>query len=114
MTFVRRVAFGLLSLDLPLAASAGPAHAESTLVRPQTLVVDRSLPPAQADALTLAALRYDTFWNTEDPELERLALGPAFIDRTLPPGRAQGSPDRSMPARRCGPRCRTSAARSSR
>ncbi len=90
MTFVRRVAVGLLSLAVPLAATAGPAHAESTLVRPRTLVVDRSLSPAQTDALTTAALRYDTFWNTGDPELERLALDPAFIDRTLPPGRAQG------------------------
>jgi predicted ester cyclase len=38
----------------------------------------------------LAARRYDTFWTTGDETLERSALAANFIDRTLPPGRAQG------------------------
>lgn len=74
-----------------LAISAVPGFAETDhLVQPQTLIVDRSLPKAQLSAQVLAARRYDTFWNTGDEALARVALDPNFIDQTLPPGRAQG------------------------
>jgi hypothetical protein len=38
----------------------------------------------------IAARRYDTFWNTGDEDLARVALAPNFIDNTLPAVRAQG------------------------
>lgn len=87
----KRLAFATL-----VAAFAGavPAHAASTtaarLVVPGSLIVDPSLPKAQAEAHILAARRYDTFWSTGDEALARAALAPDFMDRTLPPGRPQG------------------------
>ncbi len=79
-----------LSLSLIVATLAPSARAADELVQPQQLVVDRSLPAAQLQAETLAARRYDSFWNTGDEALARAALSPRFMDRTLPPGRAQG------------------------
>jgi predicted ester cyclase len=64
--------------------------ADTPLLEPHTLIVDRSLPREQADAQIIAALRYDTFWNTGDEALARAALAPNFVDNTLPTGRPQG------------------------
>ncbi|QGZ39755.1 putative ester cyclase [Pseudoduganella flava] len=51
------------------------------------------------DPVVQAARTYAQFWNTGDPALARAALAPGFIDRTLPPGRAQG-PDGPLQASR--------------
>src|SRR5580704_19059661 len=64
--------------------------ADTGLVEPSNLIIDRSLPRAQVDAEVIAARRYDTFWNTGDEDLARAALAPTFIDNTLPTGRPQG------------------------
>jgi len=79
---------------LPMAIAVAicmvlPAHA-AELVQPGQLIVDASLPEAQREAQILAARRYDTFWNTGEEQLATDALAPDFMDRTLPPGRAQG------------------------
>jgi predicted ester cyclase len=63
---------------------------DTALIEPHSLIVDRSVPRAQVDIQSIAARRYDTFWNTGDEALARDALAPNFIDNTLPPGRAQG------------------------
>ncbi|AMH43655.1 MULTISPECIES: ester cyclase [Burkholderiaceae] len=88
-----RVAAAALALAA-FSAGFGPATptfaAGAALVKPATLIVDQSLPRAQADAQMLAARRYDTFWTTSDESLARAALSPGFMDRTLPPGRPQG------------------------
>jgi len=81
---------------LPMAIAVAicmvlPAHA-AELVQPGQLIVDASLPEAQREAQILAARRYDTFWNTGEEQLATDALAPDFMDRTLPPGRAQGVP----------------------
>jgi predicted ester cyclase len=64
--------------------------ADTALIEPHSLIVDRSLPRAQVDSQVIAARRYDTFWNTGDEALARAALAPNFIDSTLPTGRPQG------------------------
>jgi predicted ester cyclase len=64
--------------------------ADTPLLEPHNLIVDRSLPREQADAQIIAARRYDSFWNTGDEALARAALAPNFVDNTLPTGRAQG------------------------
>ncbi|WP_245477134.1 ester cyclase [Bradyrhizobium guangzhouense] len=80
----------LLSMAIAVAVSvAFPAHA-AELIQPRQLIVDASLPEAQSKAQILAARRYDTFWNTGEEQLAADALTPDFMDRTLPPGRAQG------------------------
>lgn len=50
-------------------------------------------------SLVQAARTYAQFWNTGDSALARQVLAPDFIDRTLPPGRAQG-PDGPLQASR--------------
>lgn len=81
----------LLSSLLVLAAISTPSAAlAAELVQPKQLIVDSSLSKVLADAEILAARRYDTFWNTGEEELARAALTTDFMDRTLPPGRAQG------------------------
>lgn len=91
MANTRRVAATsmLLVLGAAVPAFASPTGHDS-LVTPATLIVDHSLPKAQAAAQILAARRYDTFWTTGDEALARTALAPDFIDSTLPPGRPQG------------------------
>ena len=64
--------------------------ADTALIEPHSLIVDRSLPRAQVDSQVIAARRYDTFWNTGDEALARTALAPNFIDSTLPTGSPQG------------------------
>jgi hypothetical protein len=64
--------------------------ADTVLIEPHNLTIDRSLRREQAGAEILAARRYDTFWDTGDEELARAALAPNFVDDTLPAGRAQG------------------------
>lgn len=73
-----------------LMAAGVPAGAAPELLQPALLVVDRTVPATLADAQVLAARRYASFWNSGDPALAREALAPGFMDRTLPPGRAQG------------------------
>jgi predicted ester cyclase len=64
--------------------------ADTALIEPHSLIVDRSLLRTQLDSQVTAARRYDTFWNTGDEALARAALGPTFVDNTLPTGRSQG------------------------
>ncbi|MDB5981243.1 MAG: polyketide cyclase [Pseudomonas sp.] len=84
-----RKSLWLLTAALGLAVTPVFAATDS-LVKPHSLVADHSLPKAQIDAQTLAARRYATFWSNGDEALARAALAPDFMDRTLPPGRAQG------------------------
>ncbi len=81
---------------LPLIAAAWvitvayTLAADTILIEPHNLTIDRSLRREQADAEILVARRYDTFWDTGDEALARAALASNFIDNTLPIGRAQG------------------------
>jgi predicted ester cyclase len=77
-------------MAIAVAASVVPPAHAAELSQPRQLIVDSSLPDAQRDAQILAARRYDTFWHTGDAQFATDALAPDFIDRTLPPGRAQG------------------------
>jgi predicted ester cyclase len=63
---------------------------DTSLIEPNSLVVDRSLQTGQVEAQVTAARRYDSFWNTGDEALARAALAPNFTDNTLPIGRPQG------------------------
>lgn len=82
-------ALSLLTLSLSLNFNAAFAAADS-LVQPNTLIVDHSLPHETLAAEILAARRYDTFWDNGDEALARGALAQNFIDNTLPSGRPQG------------------------
>jgi hypothetical protein len=81
-------------LPMLVAASVVPIAytfaADTSLIEPNSLIVDHSLPRAQVEAQVIAARRYDTFWNTGGEALAHAALAPNFIDNTLPTGRPQG------------------------
>jgi predicted ester cyclase len=73
-----------------MVAWSAPPTAPVALSAPAQITVAAVTDPAQREALTTAARRYASFWNTGDEALARQALAPDFVDRTLPPGRAQG------------------------
>ncbi|MBC7622163.1 MAG: ester cyclase [Aeromicrobium sp.] len=85
---VRCVGFAAFAALTSLASMS--MAADEMLLNPKVLIVDPSLSQAQAQVQILAARRYDSFWNSGDPALARAALAPNFMDRSLPPGRAQG------------------------
>ncbi|HEX9391132.1 MAG TPA: ester cyclase [Usitatibacteraceae bacterium] len=66
------------------------AQAIEALPQPKSVVIDRSIPAAQREAMTLAARRYYAFWNTGEARYAQAALAPDFMDRNLPAGRPQG------------------------
>lgn len=72
---------------LAIATTASATGAAPTLVRAHQTIATA---PVDAAAMTRAALRYASFWNTGDEALARAALAPGFVDRTPPPGRAPG------------------------
>ncbi|MFM0474025.1 ester cyclase [Paraburkholderia strydomiana] len=94
--FVSQVGAAFAASAVMLFAAALPATAAATsaaddhLVKPQTLIVDHTLPKKQLNAQIRAARTYDTFWTTGDEAQARAALAENFTDRTLPPGRPQG------------------------
>jgi len=72
---------------LAVVAAVPVADAAQPLVTPQRVI---AADPIDTSAMTRAALRYASFWNTGDEALARAALAPDFVDRTPPPGRAPG------------------------
>ena len=75
----------LSAATLPVAASAA-----DSLPLPKSVVTDRSIPAPQREAMSLAARRYNAFWDTGDVLYANAVLAPDFVDRTLPAGRPQG------------------------
>lgn len=88
---MRSLITGLLAAAVTVTVLGQNAvAADPVLVTPKVLIADPGAKPEQVQAQTLAARRYATFWSTGNPDLAREALAPDFMDRTLPPGRAQG------------------------
>ncbi|CAH2779165.1 MAG: putative lipoprotein [uncultured Paraburkholderia sp.] len=69
-------------------ATLNAQAADAGLPAPHHLAADSH--SARAAAVVLAARRYAAFWDTGDESYAKLALSPAFVDRTLPDGRPQG------------------------
>jgi len=86
------VTAALISTLLFVVAQSAQSRlaADTALIVPRSLIIDRSMPRAHVDVQIIAARRYDTFWHTGDEALALAALAPNFIDNTLPPGRPQG------------------------
>ena len=77
-------------IALAIAALPAAASAADSLPLPKSVVIDRSIPASQREAMSMAARRYYAFWDTGDVAYANAALAPAFVDRTLPAGRPQG------------------------
>ena len=73
-----------------IATAALPAAAADALPQPKSVVIDRSIPAAQREAMSLVARRYYAFWDTGDVAYANAALASDFVDRNLPAGRPQG------------------------
>ncbi len=77
-----------LAAGLLAAAAAAPALAAAPVIK--DVIRPDHTSHTQQEAGLRAATAFATFWNTGDARLLDTALSPAFIDRTLPPGRPQG------------------------
>jgi predicted ester cyclase len=75
----------------PATAPSSTEAADQQLVTPQVVIEGAGLTPERGRAAITAARRFYTFWDTGDPAFLEEAISPAFIDRTLPPGRPQGA-----------------------
>lgn len=82
----------LALLTLSGLASAAPVddRAAMALAKPQELIVDGSLSPAQVVAILKPVEAFYGFWNNGSQALLDQAISPNFTDRALPPGRPQG------------------------
>ena len=74
----------VIALDAVSARSAD-------LVKPEEIIVASAITPSERDAELDAARAFYDFWNTGDVAFLKRAIADDFIDRTLPPGRPQGS-----------------------
>jgi len=66
------------------------AHA-ADLITPEEIIVASAIAPSERDAELDAARAFYDFWNTGDVAFLKRAIADDFVDRTLPPGRPQGS-----------------------
>ena len=80
----------VLIAAMEISGAALAASAVDSLPLPKSMVIDRSIPTPQREAMTLAARRYYAFWDTGDVVYANAALAPDFVDRNLPAGRPQG------------------------
>jgi len=80
--------FAIPALVLSVSLVSAVALAAEELPEPRHLSVATDIDSAP---ILLAGRRYAAFWNTGDPRYAKLALAPDFMDRTLPPGRPQGT-----------------------
>ena len=81
----------LRALPFALAMSlAVPAFAADN-VKINDLIVAAAVPDAQRDATVKAVRAFYEFWNSGDEAFLKQAIAPTFTDRTLPPGRPQGT-----------------------
>ena len=87
---MKRCARLMSIVALATAALPGAASAADSLPLAKSVVIDRSIPASQREAMSLAARRYYAFWDTGDVLYANAVLAPDFVDRTLPPGRPQG------------------------
>jgi predicted ester cyclase len=86
---VHRTAAILAGVSIAITGNA-LAEEQDVLLKPRSVVIDASIPSAQREAMSLAARRYYTFWNTGESPYAQAALAAGFVDRNLPQGRPQG------------------------
>jgi predicted ester cyclase len=83
---MKRARSSLAALLLAAVVPAAGAAAAPLVQAGQTIAAR----PVDTAAMTRAALRYASFWNTGDEHFAREALAADFVDRTPPPGRVPG------------------------
>jgi len=84
---------GFVALTL-LAGTAGSAPVSDAvalaMTRPQEQVVTKDISPKRLAALLDPVNAFYGFWVNGSASLLARAIGPDFVDHTLPPGRPQG------------------------
>ncbi|MHA6575651.1 ester cyclase [Pseudomonas yamanorum] len=80
----------LAAVCVAVTLSSAAMAADTELVKPGVVVVDKRLAPTRQALMETVARRYATFWNTGEERLAREALAGNFIDKTPPAGRKQG------------------------
>src|ERR1700724_3227177 len=88
-----RILAALALLVLPGGAPA-PAVSDASalaMTRPQEQIVANDITPEKLAALLKPVDAFYGFWVNGSPALLASAIGPDFVDHTLPRGRTQGS-----------------------
>ena len=91
-----------LALIVLPGAAAGAAVSDAValaMTRPQEQIVANDLGPKRLATLLKSVNAFYGFWVNGSPTLLARAIGPDFVDHTLPHGRPQG-PSGPAPARR--------------
>src|SRR5258708_4561202 len=78
---------GLLSIALSQMAAQAQGQ---PLPQPESITVDRSRSPADAEQMIKTARLFYAFWDTGNAEYASAAVDNDFRDNTLPAGRPQG------------------------
>ena len=83
--------FAALTLLGGTAGSAPVSDAAAlAMTRPQEQIVSKDVSPKRLAALLDPVNAFYGFWVNGSPSLLTRAIGPDFVDHTLPPGRPQG------------------------
>ena len=80
----------VVSLVTSCAPPADRSGSEDGVPRPASITVDDSVSAPRARRAVRAAQLYYAFWETGRPEYVRAAVGPGFVDNTLPVGCRRG------------------------
>jgi predicted ester cyclase len=81
----------VVGLATSCAPRQGASKREEDFPQPASITIDDSVSAPRARRAIRAARLYYAFWDTGEPEYVRAAVGPGFVDSTLPEGCRQGS-----------------------
>src|SRR5260370_37565583 len=94
---MRDTLYSTATAALALFVLPGAMHAENVsdaaapaMTRPREQIVANDITPEQLSALLKPVDAFYGFWVNGSPKLLGSALGPDFVDHTLPHGRPQG------------------------
>jgi predicted ester cyclase len=80
----------VLSLLTSCAPPEDTSGREDDVPQPASITIDDSVSAPRARRAVRAAQLYYAFWDTGRPEYARIAVGPGFVDNTVPEGSRQG------------------------
>jgi predicted ester cyclase len=90
LTTATLTGLAVVSLVTSCAPRPGASWREENLPQPRSTTVDDSVSAPRARGAVRAAQLYYAFWDTGKPAYVRAAVGPGFVDNTLPAGCRRG------------------------
>jgi len=91
ISWTMRMLVALILLDSKAGCAPVSDAVALAMTRPQEQIVSKDVSPKRLAALLDPVNAFYGFWVNGSPSLLTRAIGPDFVDHTLPPGRAQGA-----------------------